>query len=548
MTAGQLAVAATATTVTSSVLYGTSGNSAVVQTNASGNLLASVMPAYTGDVTSPAGSGVNTLATVNGNVGTFQGLTVNAKGLVTAAANQGYVTGGPYLPTVGGTISGSPGSLVIGTPAGGSLGVGTLNLSGNQRISQNAAVPANLSAASPLTIIQADQTSNNLRLYAFNTGALAPANLALHKRRGTAAASTQKLANDSLGGVYGVGFDGTNDQVCASIAFNAVANTTSASSPGSIVLGTVQPGVAGTITSVMSVQAGVVIGAPAGGDLGAGTLNTSGIQINQNAAQPVVATGGPYALRVIAADSSNSAAVIDAFAGSPSLTIRRANGTGASPTPVIATNPLGSVFFGGWVSATASNNTAAIQAQATETYSGTNQGSSLAFYTTTTGTSTLTSRMQISGTGAVAMQGTVTNDSATAGYIGEYVSSIVASSAVSLTSGTAVNLTSFSLTAGDWDVWSEAWFNAAASTTISELATSITVASGSFPGSPQDGVSTVVLGTYAAGLSRSTAIGVPSAPARVSIGATTTYYLNAVAQFGVSTLTAGGKICARRRR
>jgi hypothetical protein len=61
-----------------------------VQTNASGNLLAAVMPAHTGDVTSPAGSIVNTLATVNANVGTFQGLTLNAKGLVTAAANMAY--------------------------------------------------------------------------------------------------------------------------------------------------------------------------------------------------------------------------------------------------------------------------------------------------------------------------------------------------------------------------------------------------------------------------------------------------------------------------
>ena len=90
MVAGQIPIAATATSVTSSVA----------------TLAASFMPAHTGDVTSPAGSTVNTLATVNGNVGTFQGLTVNAKGLVTAAANQSYVTGGPYLPTAGGSLSG----------------------------------------------------------------------------------------------------------------------------------------------------------------------------------------------------------------------------------------------------------------------------------------------------------------------------------------------------------------------------------------------------------------------------------------------------------
>jgi hypothetical protein len=64
MTAGQLAVAATATTITSSIPYGTTGNNTIVETTAGGTLAAGVMPAHTGDVTSPAGSTVNTLATV----------------------------------------------------------------------------------------------------------------------------------------------------------------------------------------------------------------------------------------------------------------------------------------------------------------------------------------------------------------------------------------------------------------------------------------------------------------------------------------------------
>jgi hypothetical protein len=81
MTAGQIPIAATATTVTSSA-----------------NL--------SGDVTSNS-TLVTTLATVNANVGTFQGLTLDAKGRVTAASNQNYVTGGPYLPLAGGTITGN---------------------------------------------------------------------------------------------------------------------------------------------------------------------------------------------------------------------------------------------------------------------------------------------------------------------------------------------------------------------------------------------------------------------------------------------------------
>jgi len=65
-----------------------------------------------GDVTT-SGSLATTLATVNPNVGTFQGITVNAKGQVTAASNQGYLTsataGTTYLPLAGGTVTGDTG-------------------------------------------------------------------------------------------------------------------------------------------------------------------------------------------------------------------------------------------------------------------------------------------------------------------------------------------------------------------------------------------------------------------------------------------------------
>lgn len=50
-----------------------------------GTLAAAQFPALTGDITTTAGSLATTLATVNSNVGTFASVTVNAKGLVTAA-------------------------------------------------------------------------------------------------------------------------------------------------------------------------------------------------------------------------------------------------------------------------------------------------------------------------------------------------------------------------------------------------------------------------------------------------------------------------------
>lgn len=53
--------------------------------------------AFTGDVTKAAGGTTLTLATVNANVGTFNTVTVNGKGLVTAASNTSYLTASNFV-------------------------------------------------------------------------------------------------------------------------------------------------------------------------------------------------------------------------------------------------------------------------------------------------------------------------------------------------------------------------------------------------------------------------------------------------------------------
>jgi hypothetical protein len=81
------------------------GTSGQVQINVGGSSFGGVT--MSGDAGWNTVSGALTLATVNPTtVGTFQGITVNNKGLVTNAVNQNYVTGGPYLPINGGTLSG----------------------------------------------------------------------------------------------------------------------------------------------------------------------------------------------------------------------------------------------------------------------------------------------------------------------------------------------------------------------------------------------------------------------------------------------------------
>ncbi|HEY6019562.1 MAG TPA: hypothetical protein VIY48_06565, partial [Candidatus Paceibacterota bacterium] len=77
------------------------------------------------------------------------------------------------------------------------------------------------------------------------------------------------------------------------------------------------------------------------------------------------------------------------------------------------------------------------------------------------------------------IKGTSTNDNAIAGDVGELITSTVASaSGVSLTSTTAANVTSISLTAGDWDVDGTVDFNLAASTSVTVLSASISLTTG----------------------------------------------------------------------
>jgi len=75
--------------------------------------------AFTGDVTgtgSTGGSTALTLATVNGNTGTYNSVTVNGKGLVTAASNTAYLTSNQSV-TLSGDVSGSGSTAIAVTLA-----------------------------------------------------------------------------------------------------------------------------------------------------------------------------------------------------------------------------------------------------------------------------------------------------------------------------------------------------------------------------------------------------------------------------------------------
>ena len=137
--------------------------------------------------------------------------------------------------------------------------------------------------------------------------------------------------------------------------------------------------------------------------------------------------------------------------------------------------------------------------------------------------------------------GTLTNDNASAGYVGEFISSVIASgSPVSLTNATPANITSISLTAGDWDVWG----NISVNTTVSGNAILGWISSTSAT-PPDSSLSNNIQfnSNVLAGLN-----GIIPPQLRFSLSGTTTIYLSVDFSASVGTLTGWGGIYARRAR
>ena len=141
------------------------------------------------------------------------------------------------------------------------------------------------------------------------------------------------------------------------------------------------------------------------------------------------------------------------------------------------------------------------------------------------------------------VSGTTTNDNAAAGVVGEYIESVVDSgSAISLTNGVAKDITSISLTAGDWDVSASIGFLPAATTSITNKKASVSLVSNT-----RDSTNGRFWG-HASAASVDTAIQsiYTSKVLRFSLSSTTTLYLVAEAVFSVSTMTGFGSLSARR--
>jgi hypothetical protein len=142
--------------------------------------------------------------------------------------------------------------------------------------------------------------------------------------------------------------------------------------------------------------------------------------------------------------------------------------------------------------------------------------------------------------GATVVGVTDGSDSA-AGMVGEFKSAAV-TTGVALTTATARDLTTLALTAGDWDIVGEAYFQASTSAGTSDQRVWVNTVSATQPTGDQGGLA--IVSTSSAGLINNPT----TSPFRLLTSASVTLYLSVTATFNSGTMTAKGFVRARRMR
>lgn len=139
--------------------------------------------------------------------------------------------------------------------------------------------------------------------------------------------------------------------------------------------------------------------------------------------------------------------------------------------------------------------------------------------------------------------GSTDGSDAPAGTYGECLTNTLASgSAISLTTDTTANITSLSLTAGDWYIQGVGAFNPDATTTTTYLRAGISTTSATLGGLGQTAALPFAITLDPADIE------MPTPVFRIKLTSTTTVYLVVRAGFGVSTMTGYGRLFAWRER
>jgi hypothetical protein len=175
--------------------------------------------------------------------------------------------------------------------------------------------------------------------------------------------------------------------------------------------------------------------------------------LNDNAAGSPTSAPTGMVQRLIGVDSQTALGVIDAFGGLPALRVRRAQGTGASPTQITSGVYLGAIQFAGYYTtggSAYSDDAAIIYAKSTEIHTSTAQGTQLEFWTTPTGSASRALALVIGQDQSVLAKGAL-------GYLTGQGAGGTVSQGTSRTTGVTLNAVTGQITL----------FGAAGSTTLS---------------------------------------------------------------------------------
>lgn len=140
------------------------------------------------------------------------------------------------------------------------------------------------------------------------------------------------------------------------------------------------------------------------------------------------------------------------------------------------------------------------------------------------------------------IKGTTTSDNAAAGNVGEYVVSAVTGVPIPL-SGVWGDITSISLTPGDWDLSLNTSFGTVTSLTATNLSSGISATSGNSGAGMTTGDDQTSLPTAPTSACNVNMV-IPAK--RVSISATTTYYAKMILVYSGGAATVSARLSARR--
>lgn len=283
--------------------------------------------------------------------------------------------------------------------------------------------------------------------------------------------------------------------------------------------------------------------------------NPTTAEINAAFAQKLDATNGTFTGAVNATTLNVSG--LSSMAGSLNVTGNEAiAGTLTVGGPITFTNlaVAGSATFASTVAISGPATLASATVTGNETVGGTlgvTGASTLASLGVTNnqtvgGTLGVTGQLNANGllapSSTIGIKGTATNDNAQAGSVGEYIkSTVLIGASVSITSATPTNVTSISLTAGDWDVWGNVVAAPGASTVFTQFSAWISTTSATLPTLPNEGGITSWVG------STSLPFAISAGRTRIQVASgTVTVFLSTTMIYTSSTPNAYGFVGARR--